>query len=264
MSKLSKFKTKISADEAAILLSSLIEEDVSSEDLEIIYTNGWLTASHNCIATIVELTPLLDPEQHAAQVAIGRYHMQPGADCGICFGVDLPLDQVDINGHGRAYTLRDEDGGFYALRDNQTGQYLGDSNDDFLYFEDCGLSPHDIYELADHANKSGPMTNSKIRIIENLNCICGERLYNFTPGDHRPNIQTVPMEARPAAESPSLTLAVAALVEIITSDSPKKRNQASLIEEILDKYELRGLSKSNLEKMFSQANRKLTEAKSQS
>ena len=52
MSKLSKFKSRISVDEAATLLSRLIGEEVSSEELEMIYTCGWLTASHTCHATI--------------------------------------------------------------------------------------------------------------------------------------------------------------------------------------------------------------------
>ncbi|MHA7113442.1 hypothetical protein ACX0KM_04540 [Pseudomonas promysalinigenes] len=261
MSKLSKFKSRISVDEAATLLSRLIGEEVSSEELEMIYTCGWLTASHNCHATIVKLTPALDPEQHAIQAAWGRYHMIEGEDFGICFSVNLPLDQVDIVGRGRVYTLRDEEGNFYALRDIQSNQYLGDMNDDFMYFEDGGIAPSDIYELAEKANNDKPAPKENLKIMENTDCLCSVKLYNFPPNESEHRVSRMPVDSKPVTEPPSLVLAVAALVEIVTDEKGKRHNQASLIDEILDRFDLRGLSKSNLEKMFSQANRKLTEAR---
>lgn len=261
MSKLSKFKSSISPIEAAELLSRLIGEEVSPEELNVMYTNGWLTASYNCMATLVKLKPLLDPEQHAKQVAVGRYVMEEDKDCGLCVGYDLPLDQVEIGQSGRSYVLRDEKGNYYALRDNPTQEYLNDMHDNLPYFEDAKLAPQEIYELAEYANNDAPVAPPKTRIKQNYSCLSDVVLYNFPPGDDRPAIQPVPIEIRQALEPPSFVLAVAALVEIATNGDTKKRNQSSLIDEILDNYKLRGLSKSNLEKMFSQANRQITEAK---
>ncbi|MCT9821663.1 hypothetical protein [Pseudomonas veronii] len=261
MSKLSKFKSYISPTEAAGLLTRLIGEDVSTQDLNQMYTNGWLTASYNCMATLVKLKPLLDPEQHAKQVSVGRYFMEADKDCGLCVGFDLPLDQVEIGQHDRSYVLRDDEGNFYALRDNSTQEYLNEMHDDLPYFEDARLTPQEIYELAEFANNDAPVAPPKTRIKKNYNCVSDVQLYNFPPDDDRPAIQPAPIEIRQVTEPPSFVLAVAALVEIATNGENRKRNQSSLIDEILDKYNLRGLSKSNLEKIFSRAKRQLAEAK---
>ncbi|WP_065758843.1 hypothetical protein [Pseudomonas defluvii] len=261
MSKLSKFKYGISPSEAAQLLSRLIGEDVTTDDINLMYTNGWLIASYNCTATLVKLKPLLDPELHAQQVAIGRHFMEAELDCGLCVGFDLPLDQVEVGDTGRSYVLRDEEGNYYALRDNSTGEYLNEMHDNLPYFEDARISPREIYELAELANSDEPLEPPSTRIKKNYSCLSNVELYNFPPGDDRPVKQAPAIMMPQTQEAPSFSLAVAALVEIATNGETKKRNQSSLIDEILDKYELRGLSKSNLEKMFSQANRKLTEAR---
>ncbi|MBM0141288.1 hypothetical protein ACKUFS_20850 [Pseudomonas cannabina] len=261
MSKLSKFKNSIPSIEAAALLSRLIGERVSIEELESMHANGWLTASYICMATIVRLRPMLDPEQHEIQVSHGRYYMEEDQECGFCVGYERPLDQVDIGPGQRAYVLRDEEGQYYALRDVHTGEYYGDSKEEIPYFEDARLWPHQIYELAEQANNDLPVEPPKNRVLKNHNCVSNITLYNFKPGEDRPVIQPVPIEISLAPEPPSFVLAVAALVEIATSGKAKKHNQSSLIEEILDSYDLRGLSKSNLEKIFSQANRRLTDAR---
>ena len=260
MSKLSKFKNSISPKEAAALLSRLIDEEVTENDISIMYTNGWITARVTCFATIVKLTPLLDAEEHAKQVELGRYFMKPGEDCGLCLGFDIPADQVDIGDGGRAYVLRDDDGGFYALRDHATETFLNDIHDSMPHFEEGFISPAEIYELAESANDDKPVQAPKGKVRPNDNCISSVPLYNFPPGDNRPIKHAPAIMMQQSQEAPSFVLAVAALVEIAINGGSKNRNQSSLIDEILDNYDLRGLSKSNLEKMFSQANRKLTEA----
>lgn len=261
MSKLSKFKTAILTDEAAQLLSRLIGEDVTSDEINLMHINGWLTASYSCVATLVKLKPLLDPELHAQQVEIGRHFMEAEQDCGLCFGYDLPLDQAEVGNTGRSYVLRDEEGNYYALRDSTTGEYISDIHENLPYFEDARFYPQEIYELAELANTNTLPEPPKTRIKRNYSCSSNVAIYNFPPGDDRPAIQPGPIEIRQTQEPQSFVLAVAALVEIATSGDTKKRNQSSLAQEIEDTYGIRGLSKSNLDKMFSQANRKLTEAK---
>lgn len=141
--------------------SRLIDEEVTENDISMMYTNGWITARVNCFATIVKLTPLLDPEEHAKQVELGRYFMKPGEDCGLCVGFDIPADQVDIGDGGRGYVLRDDDGGFYALRDHATESFLNDIHDSMPHFEEGFISPSEIYALAESANDDKPVQAPK-------------------------------------------------------------------------------------------------------
>lgn len=265
MSKLSKFNSKISAAEGANLLSRLIGEEVSVDDLEMLHTQDWLTSNAVCFATLVKLSPALPPDEFAQQVEFGRYFMRAEEPCGICVGIDLPLDQVDIEGYGRGYVLRDEAGSFYALRDRDTNIFLSDTHDSVPFFEDRKLYPNEIYDVALLANDDEPAPERKVIIKRNDGCVCAVPLYNFPPNAdvtvkvHQP-VAPQP-QVQPAMEPPSFVLAVAAFLELATTRAKKNRTQASLIEEVLDGYQFRGLSKSNLEKMFSQANRRLAEAK---
>lgn len=265
MSKLSKFNSKISAEEGAKLLSRLIGEEVTIGGLEMLHTQDWLTSNATCFATLVKLSPALPPDEHAKQVEFGRYFMRAEEPCGICVGIDLPLDQVDIEGAGRGYVLRDEAGGFYALRDRDTNSFLSDIHDSVPFFEDRRLYPNEIYELALLANGDEPAPERKVIVKRNDGCVCAFALYNFPPDtdatvkSHQP--VAIQLPPQPPQDSPSFVLAVAALLELATTRAKKNRTQASLIEEVLDGYQYRGLSKSNLEKMFSQANRRLAEAK---
>lgn len=261
MSKLSKFMHSLNPEEAAKLLSRLIGEDVSTKDLEHLHSNDWLNTRANCFATIVRLKPALDEEAHALQVDHGRYILEEDKDCGLCLAINLPMDMVDLMGFGRAFVLRDAEGGFYALRDNETGLYLNDTSDNLPYFDECLIEPSDIFKIAEKANNNDELSPARNRVKKNENTVSDVDLYNFTPGgDHqvKPRMSISTLETQ---EPPSFVMAVAALVEIATNGDKKKRNQSSLIDDILDNYKFRGLSKSNLEKMFSQANRALTAAR---
>jgi hypothetical protein len=261
MSKLSKFKYGISPIEAAKLLSRLIGEDVSIEELQQMYDYGWITIRCDCSATLVKLNPLPDREPPADQHIAGPWLMEAEKDCGEFYGFDLPLDSVEVDRQGLAYVLMDEDGNHYALRDNSTGSYINEKHDSHPSFNESWLDPEEIYELAELANSDSLVTPPKLRIIKQDNCISDVTVYNFLPGKNGPANQRLVTSKNHPQEPQSYALVVAALVELATSDDVKKRNQSSLAQEIEDRFGLRGLSKSNVEKMFSQANRKLTEAK---
>jgi hypothetical protein len=260
MSKLSKFKFGISPAEAAVLLSRLIGETISVEDINNIHAEGWITAQYNCSATLVKLK-FLDENSSADPGIVGPWLLEAENDCGICYAFDLPMDLVEIKHSGLAYVMLDAEGNHYALRDNSTQNYINASHDNLPYFEDAWLAPEEIYELACLANNDKPIGLPNLKIKEQKNCLSGVTLYNYQPGAERPAMQPAPFEVRQPQEPPSLILAVAALAEIATNGVARKRNQSSLIEEILDNYKFRGLSKSNLEKMLSQANRLLAEAR---
>jgi hypothetical protein len=269
VSKLSKFKGKIPVNEAAELLSRLIGESVDTKELEILYTNGWLTASHNCLASLVKLEPMLDEEQHAIQVQLGNYNMQEGEDSGICFGIDLPADQVYLKGHGRVYTLRDEAGNHYALRDKHSEQYLGESNEEFLYFEECEISPNEIYSLAEMANNDQTLQPAKLKILENANCVSMSAgpLYNFKPGDDRFTAQLYENDSKLINsakalddDKPSYILTIGAMLSIVLDDK-KIRSQGELSGEIEAKFKgIRGLGKKSVDTAFAAANSALRSA----
>lgn len=261
MSKLSKFKHLLKPKEAASLLSRLIGENVSTTDLEELHSNDWLNTRANCHATIVHLKPALDEAEHALQVSQGKYLMEEGEDCGICLAIGLPMDMIEIVGFGRAFVLRDADGEFYGLRDRESGLYLNDTSASLPYFDESLIYPSDIFKIAKSANNDDKLELPKNEIRQNDSCISNIELYNFTPGGEAHPKPRAPLNTTYTQETPSFIMAVAALVEIATNGDRKKRNQSSLIEDILDSYKFRGLSKSNLEKMFSQANRALSEAK---
>lgn len=260
MSKLSKFKPHISPAEAAELLSSLINEKVSAEDLKYLHKLGWLTANYSCLGTVVKLKHEFADEIKDIP-SISKLHlMTEDRDIGLCFSLDLPLCEIVINQTERSYVLMDDENNFYAIRDNDNNQYISDTNDNLSSFAESGLYPHEIYELAELANNNLPADPPDIKILKNNHCLAEVDLYNFAPESGQKLSEVLSTERLPQSEPPSYVLAVAALVEILINGRTKNHNQSSLIDEILEKYDLRGLSKSNLEKIFSQANRKLTEA----
>lgn len=262
MSKLSKFKTYISPIEAAELLSRLINETVSVEDIQRLHKLGWLNAHFNCSCTLVRLKlEFAEEAKDRASVANLSYFMTEDEDCGLCFAIDLPLCEITVNRNSSSLAVMDAEHNFYALRDNDTNQYISETGDNYPSFEDAGLYPQQIYEIAEMANNDLPLDEPEVKIIENKSCLSEIAIFNFVPHSHQNLPSPLAIETLPQSESPSYVLAVAALVEIITEGGKKNYNQSSLIDEITENYELRGLSKSNLEKMFSQANRKLSEAK---
>lgn len=262
MSKLSKFKAGINDVEAAELLSSLIGEDVSAEDIHSLFHSGYLDQFIRCSATLVRVSPMLEPEVHAAQVDQGRYIMTAGEVEGLCFGAHLPCMTIQLDEHAEVTALSDKVGNLFALRDNLTGDYLNFIDDDRTV-TDVLYEPFEIYAVAEKANNPLPV-EPEFSIKKNKWCEAGCEYYNFTPDSTHPQ-----PAARPSSVSddrPSYLLTIAAMLDVALND-PRIRSQGALSGDIEAKFKsegLRGLGKTTVDQVFSDANKALAAARQKS
>ncbi|WP_256825438.1 hypothetical protein [Pseudomonas juntendi] len=259
MSKLHKFKPGITASEAAELLSRLIDEQVGEDDIWRLFFDGHLDGFIDCNATIVRTKPLLDPENHKRQVHQGRYIMTTEEDIEFCFGAHLPCFTIEIDGNISATALSDKQGNIYALRCNETREFLNYYDDDQTHINQK-FDPAEIYLLAEKANNNEPATvTTKNRV--NKWCPFGGEYLTYPPEDE---INLKPASNRMAMKEPqSRTVILGALLEVTLSDK-RKHNQSSLISAILEKHGgIRGLSESGMQKVFAEANGALHRAKSE-
>ena len=266
MSKLSKFKSTLSMKSAAKLLSDLIGEEVNTEDLFSLYEGGWIRLFRPCHGELIKLKPMLDAELHEVHTQNGRYFMESDYVAGVCFGLSLPCDSAQVSMH-TCYALRDEEGGFYAIKDGQTDEYLSPYDEfDQENIKTIAITA-DIYELARKANANEMPEKPIIDITANENCIiitndncieAGKTIYNFSPNENPALLKPAPVTTQETLP-PSLRITVAALLEAATNDR-KNNTQASLIDSILERNKgIRGLSESSLQKHFSDSNSALTQ-----
>lgn len=272
ISKLAKFHQVMYPGGAAVLLSQLINEEVTEEDILRLCSEGWLVGFASCNAEILKLTPASPPECEEHEVrseVFGRCMKLESEEesLGLCQGIMIPAPFAQLDNFDIASVIGDKDGGLYALRSIDEGPDFGK-----LISPLSGVGIHTIsiytdgvYALAKQANNDANVPEKPKRIRRfSLTSSAAFSLYDLPPGDdffNRFFLTGIAQQNQIQAQSSSsYALAVAALVEIATGKSSKKHNQASLIGEILNKYDVRGLSKSNLEKIFSTSKRQLEEA----
>ncbi|MCF5746623.1 MULTISPECIES: hypothetical protein [Pseudomonas syringae group] len=258
MSKLSKFSKFLSLQDAAKLMSDLINEKVDAYHLFSLYEGEWISLFRSCHGELVKLKPMFDEKTHQDHIEDGRYFMEEDQSVafGTCLGFYIPCQEVTINGIS-AYALRDSSGGFYAVRDMMTDEYLSprlDVNEELTKFLALTV---DIYDIAEKANKHSIPEKPEIKIILNDHCLCSDNeIYNFAPNE-TPIIHKAKDDKTQEIFPPSLRITVAALLEAATSQK-KNHTQSSLIEFILERNKgVRGLSESSLQKHFSDSNAEL-------
>lgn len=258
MSKLSKFKSVLPMVSAAKLLSDLIGEKVDIYDLISLYEGGWIRLYRPCHGEIVKLKPMLDIELHEQHASDGRYFMEADHLAGVCLGFYLPCDTVQIESR-LGYAVRDADGGFYAIRNSQTDEYLSPYDDDDPDDIKVMAVTADLYSLADKANTHAMPEKPAIKIMINDHCIWVDQpIYNFSPNEE-PKLINPPTDKDQTKLPPSLRITVGALLEAATGER-KNHTQASLIESILDRNKgIRGLSESSLQKHFRDSNAELSQ-----
>jgi hypothetical protein len=256
MSKLSKFKSLTPMVAAANLLSDLIGEEVDAHDLMSLYEGGWLRLFRPCHGEIIKLKPMFDAELHEQHARDGRYFMESDHLAGISAGFYLPCDSVQISSR-ISYALRDADGGFYAVKDSQTDEYLSPYENDDPDNIKVMVVTADLYSLADKANTHAVPEKPTIEIMLNDQCTwIDQAFYNFAPNE-APNLPKPSPTSTQETLPPSLRITVAALLEAATSER-KNHTQTSLIESILECNKgIRGLSESSLQKHFSDSNAEL-------
>ncbi len=256
MSKLSKFKSVIPMVEAAKLLSDLIGEKVDTHDLMSLYESGWLRLFRPCHCEIIKLKPIFDAELHEEHARDGRYFMESDHLAGVSLGFYLPCDSVQISSR-TSYALRDADGGFYAIRDSQTDEYLSPYDDDDPDNIKIMAVTADLYSLAEKANTHVVPEKPTVEIMVNDQCIwVDQAIYNFAPNEI-PDLSKPTVNSTEEILPPSLRITVAALLEAATGERIN-HTQSSLIASILKSNEgIRGLSESSLQKHFSDSNGEL-------
>lgn len=263
MSKLAKFKERVTPTEAAELLTRLISEDVTDRDIEDLLHRGWITGMSSCSAEVVKITPSdhckhLTPLEHLSiidMIATDRV--------GYCDGFDLPSAEVFIEGHGPAYVLKDEKGNLFALRDDEDGRFLSSRPQGTFPFRELKIPVCEIYDLARQANDESSMPVSQYKSKLNTKTfLCDFSLYSVPEISSRTEKKTSVTVIQQPQDAPSFPLVVGVLLGVLKNKIPNM-TQASLTSEITDTYKLRGLSERNLGKIFAGGNSALAERRSQ-
>lgn len=257
MSKLMKFARGLDAEDAAKLLSGLINEEVDSVDIWVLFHEGHLGGYVDLDATIVKTEPMLELEEHHRMAQQGRYIMTACEDIEMCWGAHLPCLTIQVDRTQSATGLFDRKGNIYALRSNGTGEYLDLENDEAIISKQL-FEPADLLKLAEKANGTDPAIPA-IDPKTNKWCAMGGEYFNFPHNnDHA---LAKPANKPITVEPPSRNLALAAVLEVALSDR-KKHTQSSLIAAIETKYKgIRGLGESALQKLFAEANASLSKAR---
>lgn len=269
MNKFLKFQQVLSTAESIALLASLTGEDVTTEIIQMLVRQKVLTPiiGHDCLLLGFEqksFRQLLDGEsvKPKALSEIGILSNRSAA-IGNVTSSDVPISGSPSLSFYKVIPDR-VTGGWYLLESYQLEQ-LG-SLDPFDY-KNWGFLTRDIYRIASQAND----TCSPVRTHEAKNpdvvilgcAFSGISSVTEIRGLSEP--YTLGLANPPAKRSaihneendpPSYRLAVAAMLELISEPPQSGRNQSGVISEILARYpNRRGLSKRNLEAIFSAANK---------
>ncbi|WP_458373584.1 hypothetical protein [Pseudomonas laurylsulfatiphila] len=264
MSKLSKYRSVVNISDAAKMLSRLIDEEVTEDDIEELFNSGWLIGHYQCNAAIIRLDLMLEPDMHEQQAAIGNYFVTPtDEEIGHCFAIHYPVSEVLLHGRFRSLALKDAEGNIFGVRDRETGVFIGSSEEDGL-LEEVRIEPESILEFAKHANNDDAPPEqqylSKQSKIANKWCLSDRELFPFyvSDFDRKPNMP----EIIPVIERPSSQLIIASLLDIIKEPKRTNYNQTSIISEIVERNPgIRGLSESSLSKAFALAKQISEDAK---
>ncbi|ANI17956.1 hypothetical protein A9C11_29925 [Pseudomonas citronellolis] len=260
MSKLLKFRDWLSADEAATYLSGLIDEPVTGTHILQLFHDEWLPAYREGHFQIVRLTPELDSDGRHMQTDVGLFRFKAGETVGVCYALQYPSRLEMLVGEEdmrEVFTMRDEEGSFYALFDEAMEQYQPISEDYHFEVDDLdalSFEPADVFRLAQLANTPG--TSERPDLRREVECYSDRKLFNLGLDDEpaRPQIKA---HREHAATQPSRLLAIAALLDLL---SDRRLNQSGAIQAILERHpDRRGLGKRTLETIFADARKALSE-----
>lgn len=258
MSKLAMFKELLTPDEAAHLLSRLINEPVSTEDFLELVRYGWVPALEIMSFQAIPLRPMrfasIDINGNAIEVEHGALmHPHEPKDLILGTGFHHPCDSVLVDNR-YVLALSGADGQKYAM---------GRINSDYLYSpEDSKIGDlkslcyetKDIYALAEIANKdeATPIRPSLRRQVRGTDS--DAPLFNLASDSYMAIVAPVEeptYEISESAASPILT--IVSLLEQALLPTPKKRTQGKVIADIQKMHPDWPLSDSNLTKLFADA-----------
>lgn len=250
MSKLSKFACALDATEAAILLGESITENVTTDRLLELSALGYLPTRFHIRCDIAEIKQ----DQEGKWCVSDTVAYQTNE---IIFPASLEVVDTFL-----ALTAKDIAGRTYVFypEDDESPLHINS-----LALSDVSLAhyyPEDIYLIAQYANAPGPL-DWKEPPTRSLSVYCDDESPWVDLTIDMPAATDYNVKARKAnlPEPPSYRLTIAALLELLAEGQRLGRNQSAIMSEILERHPgKRGLSKRNLETIFSEANKAAKEA----
>lgn len=266
MSKLMKFAGYLTPEDAAKYLSLLINETVTIEDIDELFLLEWLPAELPAACLITKLEPFYDAQTHEQQARLGHFLMKDAGSVGTSYGIQFPCSVVMLQmakERREVFTMRDEQGGFYALYDVMEEQYhpiLSQEGEEVFNPNQLRYKPEDLHKIAEIANSIGPAPQERTMSRKQITSLISDcPLFNLMPNE-------APIKPKPedkknvAHEAPSNARVVAALLELLGDSDRRRLNQAGVIDAITERFpEKRGLGKRTLETVFANARRQWNE-----
>ena len=260
MSKLLKFRPSLSFEEAAYLLETLIDEEVTPEDIYDLYYHEKIQV---CIGGTL--------------IGIPAWPPTPGGDSDLWRPVEEQLDLPDeLFSNALQYPLGIVETTLGTAPINMLGRipyvwfklvgeykYPISKNTDALevinFNEDISVDPSEIMRVAIAANSSSHFPEEAARNFETKVWSLSSRSVRIpqtvTPFEKQSETKSPAFEVVATPDKPSTNLIIASLLELL-SRKTRALNQSAVISEILEKSpSTRGLSKRNLESAFALANK---------
>lgn len=242
MSKLDKFKWVLHGDRAAVLLSELINENVTPDDLSILCSHGVLPARF---------------QLHHKLYKVNTHEQTADLDQSPVFAGNellLSCNYSIVNGVV-AYTLADRSGLYVAVEDGKK-EPLDFFDPRFERFVMALFDTADIYRVAEEANSPGPLASHSFRPASQtvFRIADGEPVILHADAARAGTGGDAPGEPAKAREQTGSLLAIAGLLELLLENDRPRYTQGRAAEEIEHRHGWYGASVSNLTKLFAAAN----------
>lgn len=260
MSKLYKFKSGLNLDDAAKYLSYLIDEPVSEDDISALFKSHNLPGFLNDQNGLAKLELVEDNGE-----TLPTYSVVQNSYCGECFGFWLPCEYGTTllnNTETTIFVFADENGNKYTMLDHNFN--VVDIFDDDEKYASCVQNmkflPSDIARIAEIANTNSTIPKGSELVRKKIDSNLSSILYNIGKSDSARNSRVLNFDTA-NNEKPSYLLTIAAMLEVMLSDS-KIRTQDALSGEIEQRFAaVRGLGKTTVNTLFSSAKKALRAAK---
>lgn len=261
MSKLYKLRPFLDFEQAAELLSSLIDEEIDFDDIYELHVNNQIrTCFGGTFIGVPAWPPATDTNPTdlwlPVEIEMDRSHELFAHVLHLPHQfVETPLGKAPINMvEGLAYIW------FKLIGDYNYPMVKSlDCLGEIDFSEDLSVTPCEILRVASIANGDFALTARPEDIPKNLIWSMTDEnvriTHTVTPLERRAEITSTASDIHKHTDKPSTNLVIFALLEILGSKT-RNLNQSAVISEILERFpSTRGLSKRNLESIFGAANK---------
>lgn len=242
MSKLDKFKWALHGDQAAVLLSELIGERVTPDDLGKLCGSGVLPARYLFNYELFKVNP--DGET----ADLNQPPVFTGNEVLLSCNCSLINDVI-------ALTLADQSGLYVAVERGEK-EPLDFFDPRLDLFNMALFDTADIYRVAEEANSPGPLASHSFRPASQtvFRIADGEPVILHADAAREGTGGDAPGEPAKAREQTGSLLAIAGLLELLLENDRPRYTQGRAAEEIEHRHGWYGASVSNLTKLFAAAN----------